>query len=162
MLETVCLVVVGIVGQFCYSPALPVGECTEMGYGQVMCVVEEYELPLFLSVYDPALCAAAPINCDGDADFGTGIPFGEEWYEVGVACPVDWVWSVVTVPGIGEWRCIDTGGRIEPHFREVWLFEPGDVRKVWMWVVVVDVVYPQGVEGWPWWALQVYSDWSRS
>lgn len=133
-----------------------------MGYGQMLCVAEENELPLFLSVYDPALCDTVPTNCDGDPDFGTGILFDEVWYEAGVACPIDWVWSVVHVPGIGEWRCIDTGGRIEPQFREVWVFEPGNVHKEWKWVITVDVVYPHHREGWPWWSLQSYSDWSRT
>lgn len=159
MMSTVCLIVLGIAGQFCHSPATLIGECTAMNHEQYLCVVAEAELPLFLSIYDPAICDTHPTNCDGDPDFGTGIPFADEWYEVAAACPVDWVWQTITVPGIGEWHCIDTGGRIHPQFREVWNFSAEPVLE-WQWVIVLDVCYPHHEAGWPWWALQSYSEWS--
>jgi hypothetical protein len=161
MMPLVCLVVIGMSGQYCASPAYLVGECTEMNHEQYLCVADESELPLFLSIYDPAICEEHPINCDGDTAFGTGIPFGEEWYNVAAACPLDWVGSQVSVGGIGDYHCMDTGGRIHPQFRPVWTFEPGKAEKVWMWVIVVDVCYPHHRDGWPVWSLQHYDEWSR-
>ena len=42
----VCLIVAGIVGQFCYGPATLVGECVEMNHGQYVCVAQPTDLRL--------------------------------------------------------------------------------------------------------------------
>jgi hypothetical protein len=166
MVTSVCLTVLGIIGQFCYGPASPIGECVEMNYSQYACTVEADELPLFVSVYDYAICDEHPINCfNGGTHFANGIPTGPEWYEVAAACPHAWVGSYLSVPAVYDYPlyCVDTGGRIHPMFREVWVFDrvSGQAEKVWMWVIMLDILYPYHLYGWPGYALQAYSDWQR-
>lgn len=163
MVANVCLLVLGL-GQFCYGPAYPIGECVEMNYDQHYCTVEAAALPLFVSIYDYAICEEHPINCFGDGSrFANGIATGPEWYEVAAACPFAWVGSRLSIPNIyaHDIYCVDTGGRIHPQFREVWVFDNGYAELVWMWVIVIDILYPHHLYGWPWYALQVYHDWQR-
>jgi len=165
MVASVCLIVLGIVGQFCYSPAYPIGECTEMNHDQHLCTVEANALPLFVSVYDYAICDTHPINCFGDGSrFANGVATGPEWYEIAAACPAGWTGSTLAIPAVFDYdlRCMDRGGRVHPQFRQVWTFEPGNAQLVWLWVIVVDVLYPHHLYGWPEYALQVYPDWQRT
>lgn len=165
MVTSVCLIVIGIVGQWCYGPATPIGECVEMNYDQHLCVVEAEHLPIFASIYDYAICDEYPINCFGDGSaFANGIATGPEWYEVAAACPFDWVGSYVTIPEIYDHPlyCTDTGGRVHPQFRLVNIFSPDGVRSVWMWVIIIDILYPYHLHGWPPYALQVYPQWTRT
>ena len=165
MMTSVCLIVLGIVGQFCYGPAAPIGECVEMGYDQHLCTVDAAALPLFVSIYDYAICEEHPINCYGDGStFANGIPTGPEWYEVAAACPLDWVGSYLSIPAIYDHAlyCVDVGGRVHPQFREVWVFVGDGAELVWMWVIVVDVLYAYHLYGWPWYALQAYWGWERN
>lgn len=90
MVSSVCLIVLGIVGQWCYGPAEPIGECVEMNYNQHLCTLAAADLPLFISIYDYAICDDYPINCAGDGSyFANGTPTGPEWYEIAAACPFD-------------------------------------------------------------------------
>jgi len=165
MVTSVCLIVIGIVGQFCHAPAALIGDCVDMNYENYLCVADAPELRMFVSVYDYALCDEHPINCYGDGSyFANGIPTGPEWYEIAAACPHSWVGSYISLPDVYDHLlyCVDTGGRITPTFREVWVFDDsGRAEKVWMWVIMLDILYPHHLYGWPGYALQAYSDWHR-
>ncbi len=147
-----CLLVIGIVGQFCYSDANPIGECVEMNHNQHICVVAPEELSIRLSAYDPAWCEQIPTNCDGDTFLATGAPY-EPYYLIGAACPLEWLNRTVTIAGMGSWLCVDTGGAIRPTFRG------GE------WFIPIDVLYPFAGdprlgENWPIGFLLNYSEWS--
>ncbi len=64
---TVCILILSIIGSWCVSlddtPDLAaahtssalIGECTELHRDDYICVVDEADIPLFLSVYDTAI-----------------------------------------------------------------------------------------------------------
>lgn len=159
----VCILILSIAGSWCSvaptSSAL-IGDCTELHRDGYICIAAASDIPLFLSVYDTAICAEHPINCfEGGTHFANGTPTSPEWYGTAAACPLDWTntGTRLSIPNIPlSLICLDTGGRVHPMYREVWI---GD-GYAWRWVIVIDVYYPQGELGWPWWALLPHENWS--
>lgn len=152
MANLVCLIVIGIAGQFCYGPATLIGECVEMNYDQYLCEEEATAIRLRLSAYDPAWCQEIPTNCDGDTALGSGLPY-EPYYDIAAACPADWYFHTITVDGVGSWECLDTGSALKPTFRN------GE------WLIIVEPLHefpgdPRDGNNWPVWALQNYEGWS--
>ncbi len=157
---SVCLVVLGIVGQWCYSGTenILVGECTEMGADSYLCVAQAESLPVFLSYYDPAICDEHPTNCFGDGSrFANGELVTEERYGDTAACPVDWVGETIAVPDVGDFVCRDTGGRIHPMYREVWVSGENGMSLEWQWVIVLDILWHHQPDNYPWWAYQTHA-----
>ena len=160
---TVCLTIYAIVGMWCaqaFDGNALIGECAEYHRDEYHCLVAASDIPLFLSVYDTAICAEYPTNCfEGGTHFANGTPTAPEWYNSAAACPLDWTntGTRLSIPDIPlSLICLDTGGRVHPMYREVWI---GD-GYAWRWVIVIDVYYPQGELGWPWWALLPHENWS--
>lgn len=151
-MTTVCLIVIGISGLFCYD-AEPVGTCLRTPNGR-LCIAHETDLPLFLSVYDPAICNEHPTNCLDPAtawQSATGMMTPDDYRRV-AACPVDWLWRKIEVAGMSL-ECRDTGGRIHPMYREFW-------NGTWGWVIVIDVLFEHHLYGWPEWSLQAWEVWN--
>lgn len=80
---------------------------------------EDEEPSIYLTVlaeftyYDPSLCDTQPINCMGDPDWTAGGYYVPDWYEVGVACPVEIpMGTVIRSEDHGDLICIDRGGSI--------------------------------------------------
>lgn len=158
---TVCLTIYALIGMWCvqtFDAAALTGECTELHRDDYYCVVTD--LPLFLSVYDTAICDEYPINCfEGGTHFANGTPTSPDWYGTAAACPLDWTngGTHLSLPDIPlNLICLDTGGRVHPMFRETW----NGNGYSWQWVIVVDVYWPQGELGWPWWSLLPHNHWS--
>lgn len=152
-MTSVCLIVLGIAGQFCYAPAELIGECVEMNHSQYLCIAPHDALSIRLSAYDPSWCDVYPTNCyEGNTSLATGLHYAD-YYGIAAACPIEWLHKTVTVDGVLSRVCLDTGGAIEPTYRN------GE------WFIVIDVLYhfeddPKHGESWPWWALQNYELWS--
>lgn len=155
--ETICLLVVGLSGMWCYPDAQPVGECRETWYGQ-SCQVDD--LPYFLSTYDPAQCQEHPTNCSDPSDpwHGAVRRLSPADYGDVAACHPDMLFQTLTFPDIPlEVVCEDSGGdRIHPTYREVWVFNDGPAHMEWMWVNVIDILNDHAANPWPWWSLQTW------
>ena len=114
------------------------------------------EMTLWLSWYDPALCydddgnVIENINCDANPEaMAGGTAVSADLYGNVAACPLPWKLgeSVVYVPGIGSWLCLDRGGDIRPTYREIYHPQQGFVT---LWVLPIDVLYSHDAPP-PWW-----------
>ena len=99
------------------------------------------QMPLFLSWYDPALChddnGGILINCDSDPSvMAGGTAVTDDMYGYAAACIPEWFDRVLTIPGVGQRHCLDTGGAVQITYRETYT----GAGFVWGWVVVVDVL----------------------
>jgi hypothetical protein len=115
-------------------------------------VLEWYQLPQFpviVSVYDPAL---GGINCDSSCDtIATGQL--EPWMYGGIAaCDLRLLRATITIPGIGSYRCLDTGGAIGLRWSAAYQ----------RYVVVFDVLYDLVGQEAPAWTYSLVSGWSIS
>lgn len=69
--------------------------------------------PLKISWYDPSL---GGINCMEPCNImASGVEVTEDRYGNTAACLKEWMGAYVVIPGIGEFRCLDTGGAIIEH-----------------------------------------------
>lgn len=132
-MTAVCLVVISILGAWCYHDAAPVGICTQLPAVQ-LCYVEAEELPLRLSWYDPSL---GGINCAAPCDLlgdGTAVNDAYGW---AAACPPGWYGRWLDIEYAGRWQCRDHGGAIRPTYREVFIPEVGLQAR---WFITVDLL----------------------
>lgn len=77
--------------------------------------------PLKISWYDPAL---GGVNCDHDCTtMASGVRVTPDRYGRTAACIRSWTAArrVVVIPGIGEFECLDTGGKIQEHADYIWI-----------------------------------------
>ena len=100
------------------------------------------EMPLFLSWYDPELCkpenGGVMINCDSDPTrMAGGTAVTADMYGYAAACPAEWFDRVIMIPGVGERRCLDTGGAIKVTYRRTYTSN----GFVWGWCVYVDILH---------------------
>jgi hypothetical protein len=130
----VCLFIIGVVGQWCYAEATPVGHCVYSSSG-VECVIAPDDLPIRASWYNPALCDVSPINClAGTADYlGDGTPV-DEGYGRYAACPPGMYGQVLVVDWAGVWECRDSGTAVVPRYGRV--YTPSGF--VYSWFLTVD------------------------
>lgn len=182
-LLTVCVIVSGIVGSFCYDNATPVGDCVPAAVANVVnCIARPQDFKILPSAYDPAFCLPEivgdehePINCQGDPMYTGAGAYVPDWYSnkpclpggmCGAACPAGWNWRQVTIDNVGTFRCIDSGGGIKPGYKLVTQVVYDPVLLVYrafmsyQWVITVDVLYPVYTLGWPGYSLQTYDNWS--
>ncbi len=171
-MTTICLTVISIIGQFCFGNAMPIGDCRDSVHPHVQeCVARADDLSIFVSTYDPTFCNPEivgedyePTNCYGDPDYTGSGAYVPDWYNRGVSCPVGWNWRLLTIVGIGEFRCIDSGTGIKPGYKLVtrWMLTDGVYLPTtqYEWTITVDILYPVYELGWPDYALRVYDNWS--
>ena len=157
-MSVLCIMVASISGIWCAADAEPVEgwNCHSTWFG-THCVVDD--LPFFLSTYDPDECEEHPTNCSDPSDpwHGAVSRLSPNDYGTVAACPVDWLWDTITIPDIPlTVSCEDTGGRIHPTYRQIWVFDDGPARTEWAWVVVIDVLNDHSADPWPWWSLQAW------
>lgn len=154
----ICVIVAGISGLFCAPDAqapAQAAQCRQTWYGQE-CEVDD--LPVFPSTYDPAICQDHPINCSDPSDpwHGAVRRLSPDDYGRVAACPLDWLNRTIEIADIPlAVKCEDTGGRIMPMYREVWVFD-GPPHIEMMWVIVIDVLWNHTADPWPWWSLRTW------
>lgn len=116
MIDTICLIIWGIVGTYCYSAPsdfTPPGTCI---FG--ICFVQAAQLPVRASWYDPVL---GGINCQEPCDLlGDGSPVDENYGQI-IACPPGWYGRALYFDNIGERECRDSGGDIVPTCQEIFI-----------------------------------------
>lgn len=103
------------------------------------------DFPAVVMVYDPSLGGR---NCGLDCTTIATGPLEPEMYGTIAACHPDLLYKTVTIPTIGTFKCLDTGGAIgvghNTHFdREVIYF---------------DILYDM-IDGGPSWAGILINDW---
>ena len=107
------------------------------------------QLPAVVTIYDPAL---GGINCgDGCETIATGLLMPEH-YETIAACDVSLLGAWVTFPGIGEFRCMDTGGMIRPMWSDYYQRT----------ILYFDILYPLVDEDPPEWNYALIENWEVS
>lgn len=78
-----------------------------------LAIITTSDKPLKISWYDPLL---GGINCDSDCTtMASGVKVTEDRYGNTAACLREWIGQTVVIPGIGEFKCLDTGGAIIEH-----------------------------------------------
>jgi hypothetical protein len=115
--------------------------------------IDIYSLPAVITIYDPELCYhGQPINCDGDPTTISTGPMLQEYYKTYMACDISLLGAYIRFPGIGEFRCMDTGSMIRPmwsdHFQQ--------------YVLYFDVLWPLTEEDPPPWNYYYLPEWSVS
>lgn len=132
---TVCLIVLSIIGTFCYADAQPVGECVVWA-DTAVCFVAAEELPLRASWYDPDL---GGINCMFPCDqLGDGTAVSEA-YGWALSCPMGWYGRWLEIEYAGRWQCRDHGGAIMPTYGRA--FTGSEFVEGW-WITV-DFLLPE-------------------
>jgi hypothetical protein len=130
-MTAVCLVVLSIIGTWCYDNAAPIGDCYPLPTG-TLCFVAAEELPIRASWYDPAL---GGINCMEPCDLlGDGTAVAEA-YGWAASCPNGWYGRWLDVEYAGRWQCRDHGGAIVPTWGEAFV---SGVGTGWHWWITVD------------------------
>lgn len=143
--------------------------------GLALCQVKDMDkmphtdtLPILVSWYDPALCydeggnVIKNINCDDDPTQLATMPMDERLYGRVAACHADWTkrfhTTVVILPGIGRFWCVDRGGRIEPTCRDLY-----DPNRGWYYgcVNLIDILWDSTRWGEPAWQFTLVDDWGR-
>lgn len=128
----VCLLVVGIVGTWCYVDASHAGQCID--HGMVShCMADVDQLYGLLSWYDPAL---GGINCQEPCHLlGDGTPV-EQSYGVMMACPLGLYGRSFSFDGVGTFQCRDHGGDVNVRYERRYTSDRGFVDD---WFVVFDL-----------------------
>jgi len=109
--------------------------------------VDWFDLPAIVSVYDPSI---GGVNCDDDCSVtADGTKIAPNLYGTVAACDPRLLGSTVTFPGIGSFRCIDTGSAIGERWSKYF-----DRR-----VVVFDLMVDLSA-GVPNWSYSLWFDWS--
>ena len=124
-MSTLCLIVVGIAGLFCYSAPTryspEFGSCVDTGEKR-LCYLSEDALPLRASWYNPEL---GGINCQepcGQLGDGGAVADG---FGKTIACPPDWYGREIDFGWIGSRQCRDSGEAIKPTCGFVFVPEVG-------------------------------------
>ena len=107
------------------------------------------DLPIVLTWYDPILCSepGGEINCNSDPDHvADGTPVSESLYGVVAACDERLLGSWITIEGIGEFKCRDTGGMIRPTYSEHY----------GRWILFADIMLHEN----PQWNFFLFEEWS--
>lgn len=110
-----------------------------------------HTLPVLLTVYDPA---RGGINCDSDCGHwadGTPVNLPEQYMAVAACIPQIPVDAVISIPGVGRFRCRDRGGAVKVAYNDYWQ----------RWVVHVDIAADVS-GGYPSWNYQLVQGWRVS
>jgi hypothetical protein len=106
-------------------------------------------LPAVVTVYDPRL---GGINSNDDPEhFASNIPVTEEWYGVAAACDPSLLGWAIDLSWMGEFKCVDTGGKIKSSYSKYHKQQ----------VLFFDILWPLEEEGeYPDWNYSLIEDWS--
>ncbi len=109
-------------------------ECYQVGAKPKLVL---HNLPVLITYYDTSLCyddagnVVVNINCNEDpGHFADATDVTADSYGRVAACVPQWLGAIIEIPGVGSWRCRDTGG---------------DIRVAWnrwhgRWVIHVDLL----------------------
>ena len=104
------------------------------------------DYPAVIMAYDPALGGT---NCDGDCSTIATGPLTQDMYGTVAACHQDLLGRSITLPSIGTFDCLDTGGAIRVAYNEYFERE----------VLYFDVMYDLVNNDRPRWAGMLLEDW---
>lgn len=113
-------------------------------------------LPILTVAYDPLHINLDPSGCNmvmGEYDCGYFANMEivtPERYGNTAACIPQWINSTVTIPGVGEWKCRDTGSLVQISWNKYYE----------QWVVYLDVMHDLEYDPDPWFNYHLWSNWS--